>query len=107
MTIKDGDFTLLDYDYQTGVSKWVRYEPDGSTTIRTDTPVQHILDANTEDLNNSTGQRWGDGKRVASVPMDVYERYLMEARKQGDKAFVKRFLNDSDNAKFRTFGGRI
>lgn len=107
MTIKDGDFELLKWDAATGVSTWVRHNPDGSTTIRTDQPVSQIIEANTEDLNNSIGKRWGDGQRTASVPLEVYNQFLAEAKKQGDKAFIKRWLNDSDNAKFRTFGGRV
>jgi hypothetical protein len=105
--IKDGDWSLLDYDFQTGTSKWIMYHGDGSYTIRADQPMDRVLEQNKEDLNASAGRRWGEGQRTASVPTHIYDKYLRQARLEGDHAYVKKWLNDSDNRMYRTFGGRI
>lgn len=86
---------------------WFLELDDGNIATATQELVSPILDNNQEVLNNSAGQRWGDGKVVASIPLDYYFDKIAPAKRAGDDAYIKRFLNDSDNRKFRTFGGRI
>ncbi len=69
--------------------------------------VDPILEDNQRRLNDSAGQRFGDGQVVASIPMNLYFDKIVPAKKAGDEAYIKRLLNDSDYAKLRTFGGRI
>ncbi len=67
-----------------------------------------MLDANAEQANSSNGQRWGDGKVYARVPMNIaYNGYLGEATQAGDQKAIAKWMNDSDNAKFRTFEGTV
>lgn len=104
--VYDGDWRLFSHDPETGKKVW-HLDMGSHIVVRTDTPVDALFDQNAEDLNNSIGQRWGNGRRVASIPMDVYFAHLAQARKDGDTAYIRKFLNDSDNAKFRTFAGRV
>jgi hypothetical protein len=61
-----------------------------------------------EALSHSPGSRWGDGKIYARVPMNIASTgYLGDASKAGDRKAMAKWFNDSDNAKFRTFEGRI
>jgi hypothetical protein len=75
--------------------------------VKTETPVDDLLAANAEDFNNSLGQRFGDGKVVARLPLNMFFDKLAEPMKQRDRKYLKRFLNDADNAAFRTFKGNI
>lgn len=71
------------------------------------TRVDPLLDENKRKLNESQGKRYGDGKVVGSIPMEIWTRQLMPAVRDGDIAYQKKWLNDSDNRAFRTFGGRL
>lgn len=66
-----------------------------------------LLDANTELRNDTANTRFGDLPLVASVPMHLAEEILFPALKNHDDAFVKKWLNDSDNIGFRTRGGQL
>jgi hypothetical protein len=105
--IRDGDWRLLDYDPETGVKRWYLHLDNNMSVIRTETPVDDLLAENAEAYNNSLASNWGDGQRVASIPLNIYFEQLAEARKNGDRNYIKRWLNDSDHAKFRTFKGRV
>lgn len=73
----------------------------------TQTLVDPLLEANKIAYDESDGKTWGDGKVVASIPLDMYFRELVPAKKNGDTAFIKRWLNDPDHRAFRTFKGQI
>lgn len=106
--IRDGDWRLMSYDHDTGVRSWMLDLGDGRIVVKTETPVDELLDHNKEQFNASQGQRFGDGKIVASIPLDIYHASgLATAVHESDHKFVSRFLNDSDHSRFRTFRGRI
>lgn len=107
MAIKDGDWSLWDYDYQTGRSVWKLANPDGSVTYRTDYPVTSLIENNKADLLDSAGQRWGGGRRVASIPLNIFHEQLAEAQNQQDDKYLSRWLNCSDHRAFRTFEGAV
>lgn len=67
-----------------------------------------LLDENAAVRAVQAGKGWGDGlQHVASVPMNVWANRLSVASQQGDSAFIKRWLNDSDHAAFRTKSGKL
>ena len=107
MDIYDGDWRLFEHDPVTGVTKWLMELPNGDVVMRTDTPVEGVLDANQAALNASLGKRWGDGQRVASIPLAVWRKELMEAEQQQDDKYISKWLNDIDHQKLRTFGGKV
>lgn len=107
MRITDGDWTLFDHDFKLKRTVWVRSNPDGSQTFRTDYAVDDTIEAN-RDMRSAAEKGWkGDWHRVASIPLNVFHDRLAEASRQGDDAYISRFLNDSDNLAFRTRGGRV
>ncbi len=107
MQIMDGDWRLFDYDIRTGRSVWKFEHGDGRVTFRTDYPVDNLVKANKEELNDHAGARWGDGRVAARIPKNIFWDQLAEAVQQDDDKFLSRWLNDSDNAAFRTFGGKV
>ena len=107
MAIRDGDWILYDHDFKLKRTVWMRRNPDGSTTMRTDYAVDDTIEANTA-MRNAASKGWkGDWHKVASVPLNIFYDKLAEASRQDDKAFISRFLNDSDNAKWRSKEGRV
>ena len=107
MAIRDGEWTLFDHDFKLKRTVWMRQNPDGTTTMRTDYAVDDTVEANTA-MRNAASSGWkGDWHKVASVPLNIYHDKLAEAVRQDDMKFVSGFLNDSDNRAWRTKEGRI
>ena len=106
MEIRDGEWLLINHDVKTGRSVWKCY--DGNKIhFRTDYPVNNIISENAEILNNSCGQKFGDGKRVASIPLNVFYDKIATAHNEGDEKYINKWLNDGDNRAFRTFEGNL
>lgn len=107
MKIRDEKgYELFSHDEKLGRTVW-KYTDGNKTTYRTDYRVDHIVKDNKAALLDSFGKRWGGGKRVASIPLNIYFDKYAEAQAQGDDKYLSRLLNDGDNAAFRTFGGRV
>lgn len=100
-----GKGSLLVNQYDKRV--WICEVEPGVFATCTETLVDPLLDQNARDLNDSLGKRFGDGVRAASIPLDIYFRELVPAKKQGDDKYIRRWLNDPDHEKFRTFRGKL
>lgn len=107
LIIDDKGFAFLEMNCLTGVSLWVKFEPDGSAILRNDTPVDPLMSMNAQERNYNQGAKWGDGKKVASIPMDIWQRELSDAIVQEDSKYVSKWLNDADRKGFRTFEGNV
>ena len=107
MDIWDGAWKLMDHDVQTGRSVWLTVQDD-QYVFRVDMPLDDIFDANREAEALTNGRRFGDYNRVASIPHHlVYNNGVNEAIEQQDKVWLSRYLNDSDNRKWRTSRGKV
>ncbi len=107
MIIRDGNWELWARDQDTGRTIWSQWI-DGKITFRIDTPVDHIIEANKEAINGDHPHRFGDYVHIAAVPLQLHHQSgLAEAIAQGDDRFVSRFINDSDNAAWRTREGHF
>lgn len=107
--LSDGQWHLVGDDPQVGIRRFVLVEHvNGKFQVHVKTEnyaTRLILDANARSRSNTAGRRWGDGQRVASIPLDIWNKHLQTAHNAGDEAYVAKFLNDSDNAALRTFDG--
>ena len=107
MIIRDGDWRLYDYNPQLKRQVWVRTNPDGSHTFRTDYEVDPTIEANTA-MRNVLDPGWkGDWHKVASIPLNIFHDQLAEASRQNDQKYLSKWLNDSDNSAWRTKEGRV
>ncbi len=104
--IRDGDWVLYDHNFQLGRTVWKRDNGDGTVTFRTDYRADELLEDNKAHRLESEGRAFGDWVRVAALTPNLYHDRLNEALTEGDDKYVRRFLNDSDNAGFRTSRGR-
>jgi hypothetical protein len=98
---------LMDDNPDLGVRRWGLDVEDG-TIIRTEYyQANAFMEANLNQRNLTAGQRFGDFRHVASVPMHIWARQIAPRLKQGDQASLKRWLNDGDQRPFRTFEGKV
>ena len=98
----------FDFDPATGINEIFHYNEDGSFAIEAQQDVEPIAEASKRSFNAFSGakDKWGDGQRVASIPLVILQDW-MASGKIRDQAFIKRWLNDPDNAVFRTRPGRV
>lgn len=107
MALRDGDWTLFDYDFKTGRTVWHHFDGQNNHW-RVDQPVDEVLKVNAAARNDHTNARWKEGRRVASIPLQLMEKDgLNEAFDQMDEKYLSRWLNDPDNRAFRTFEGNV
>lgn len=100
---------LFSRDPATGVTEYFHYDESNDTfLIEAVQDVEPIAEANKKSFNSySSGRdRWGDGDRIAFIPNVVLQE-LMASGKLRDQAYMRRWLNDPDNAVFRTRPGRV
>lgn len=92
----------------TGLERDFHYDPDtGDFHIETRQRVSSVLDANkAEFAAHDEHTPWGDGQKVASIPMGLYWELRAKGITKDQKAFRK-WLNDPDNRFFRTRPGRV
>ncbi len=66
---------------------------------------QDILDLNQHELNKSQTQKFGDGKVIARIPMNVYYKELVPRLDDAD--FAKWWLNNDEKKMYRSFRGKV
>lgn len=69
--------------------------------------VEPLLESNQQLLNESAGQRFGDGKIIGRVDLPTYFKTILPAQKAGDQKWLKRFFNAPENRKYRVFPGSV
>ena len=95
-------------DSAVAIRRYWQDEPDGGVTLATEHDVQDIVDhAKTLQGQVSPHAGWkGDFHQVATIPLGIF----MDLHKQGvteDQQAMRRWLNASDNAAFRTRSGKV
>lgn len=85
----------------------LEYEP-GKFIVRTEYLSEKALLAQNKQLyDESHGQKFGNGKIVARIPLNVFYKDFAPRLKDGDDDFAKWFLNHDNNRAYRTFRGRV
>jgi hypothetical protein len=102
-----GGWRVFEYFPDIPKVSWAKMDDNQQMTVRTVMPVDDILERNERLRNETVGERWGDGKRVASIPIHIWQRELAEAQREGDDKYVNRWLNDPDHKAFRTKDGKL
>jgi hypothetical protein len=91
---------LLDHDPDTGMTIWHEYDEMTDTTLlHHEQDVEPILEANKRAANDTTGPM-GDLAHVASIPVSVQLKWLVEkgvdVLNQDHKQAVARLLDDPE-----------
>lgn len=66
-----------------------------------------LLEMNQEEFKDSQTKRFGDMPKVASIPLNRFYSDFSSRLKEGDKDYVKWWLNNDENKPFRTFRGKF
>lgn len=111
INIRDDAWELVEVseDFVTHRAVLERY-PDGRVAYvhrRAPRGVDALLEDNRQRLNDSEGQRFGDGKIVGRIPLNILYRDLAPYMRQGDTDHLKWWLNNPENRMFRTFRGKV
>ncbi len=107
MKIRQGEWTLFDYDPKLKRQVWYRENPDGSTTWKTDYEVTDTMEINLQQRLLAAANWKGDYHHIASIPLNIYHDQLAEASRQDDQKFINKWLNSSDNRAWRTKEGTL
>lgn len=103
-----GDWERTDHDPLNDISTWVLVQGKTLVIRKVHNSTSKLLDNNARLRASNAGRGWGNGRVVATIPANIFEKSGMDqAMLEGDKKFVSKFLNDSDNEYFRTFEGKI
>lgn len=99
---------LFDVDPFTGATQYFYHDEEtDETVIETVQNVDLILEANKDSFNSIDEKaRWGDGKMIARIPLNLYYD-LKQKGVVDDEAAFRRWLNDSENRFFRTRPGKV
>ena len=101
---------LLDFQADTGVARYFHYDHDRNEVVEEAVQdVERFTEANRRQHNEHSGKLNGPdelGVKVATIPMVILEKLQRDGILHDPVAF-KRWLNDSDNAAFRTRPGVI
>ena len=101
-------FALFDWDKATGRTVWAKENGDGTTTFRTDYPVDSIINQNAEQRSIAANNWKGDLHQIASIPLNIaHDGALGQAIREQDDKWLTRWLNDGDNRAFRTKEGTV
>lgn len=96
---------ILSHDPHAGVTQYWEYDAGTDEyVLHTVQDVRHILEANKVEYNadkKPMHQLDGLGRKVASIPLGLWQQLRDQGIPQDEKAF-KRWLNDSENRFFRT-----
>jgi hypothetical protein len=100
---------LFDDDREIGRKVWLIFDDQGQMKgAHVEQEIDPILEANAEAEKATHGMRFGDYNRIASVPLTFFEKTgLGDAVDAGDRRYISKILNDSDNAGFRTSRGKV
>lgn len=97
---------VLAFDPATGSMQYVDYDENTDTfRVCDEIEAQPLIDLNKK-FYNEAPTRWRDGQVVGRVPMQLWQTLKSQGIIDDDKA-LRRWLNDSDNAGFRTRPGRV
>ena len=83
-------------------------EPDATVTIDTQQDVEHVLETNKRQFNDygdkRTPGKMGELHQVASVPLNVWDRWMLETGGaiKKDKKLLARYLNSPEFRYFKT-----
>ena len=98
------DSRLLDFDPVSRVRRILHMDGD-LIHAEADQNITDRLDIN-KALQNEARSGYGEGQRVASIPLVVWED-LVRKGIANDRKKLKAWLNDPDNRAFRTRLGKV
>ncbi|MBX9455856.1 MAG: hypothetical protein KL863_07425 [Rhizobium sp.] len=108
-SIPDDAWTL--YQVDGPYRRYICHLDDQRSVIKTEMVEDDtLIRANQDELFESRMSRFGEGKVVARVPMNVFldpATEIVEKLQEGDKDHIKWFLNSEQARPWRNFRGEV
>jgi len=103
------NWVLLEHDIELQRKTYVGYDDKGVPRgAHVEQEVDPILAQNARTRSANAGQKWGDYKPGASIPLTLFEKLgLQDAISSRDRRYISKILNDSDYEKLRTSEGKV
>jgi hypothetical protein len=106
LTMDDfADGEVISFDPNTGIRVTKYRIDDKSYALKTEYLYgKKLLDVNAEDRADAAGTRWGDGRIIGRIPINILQDEqigLMDAIRQYDGDYLTKFLNDNPALKTR------
>jgi len=100
---------FFEHDAEIGRTVWLVFDDKGNLRgAHVEQEADALIEANKIDYERTVGAKFGDWNKAASVPLTFLEKTgLGDAIDAGDRRYLSKVLNDSDNQKFRTSRGRV
>ena len=100
---------LFERDPELRRTTWLIFNDWGRIVgAHTEQEVDDIIEANAEVEKSTHGRRFGEWSHAARVPLTLMEKTgLGDAIASGDRKYMSKILNDSDNSKLRTSRGKV
>lgn len=106
--VKEDSMEWRLYDATPEFRRWAAPDEHGNLVIKTEYLADDaLLEQNKREYDESHSKRFGDGKVVASVPLNKFYREVVPYIKDGDQDFMKWWLNHPDNRVYRSFRGKV
>ena len=96
---------LFGHDPLTGITQYWHVTDKGEYVIETQQDVTAIAKKNKAERNSQDGS-WGEGRKIGSIPLNIFYDLKRKGIIDDPKAFLK-WLQDSENKSWRTKEGRL
>ena len=105
--IPDSAWQFRGYSLDGTYRLWTYTDTALDITIEKKEPIftNEILKLNQEQLKDSDGKRWGEGRVAARIPLNVFFKDF--AGRHDDPEFTNWYLNNPENEAWRTFRGKL
>lgn len=98
---------LIHQNSDAGISQYFHSDDEGNISLETVQDVSPIIENNRAQFNAVDERaKWGEGQKVASIPMSLFHKLKREGILD-DQAAFRRWLNDPENRFFRTRPGTV
>lgn len=87
---------IWEYEFERGTVRKTEWYGEGA-----------FIDSVSEERKETEGQRFGEMRKVASVPMHVWARDIAPRLRDGNDGSIKSWLNGDKGKAFRTFRGKV
>lgn len=103
---------LIHENKDAGIKQYFHMDDEGNIGLQTVQNMNDIVEDAKADFNQTDRHTsWGEGQRIASIPLSIYfspdfQRLLAEQKAGNDKP-LRAWLNNPDNRFFRTRAGVV
>ena len=98
---------VIHHDPVTNYIQWYHEDDEGNIYLESAQDVESIIENNKTQFNQTDKHtRWGEGQKVASIPLSIFYSPEFQAIRKDERKLAQ-WLNSPDNRAFRTREGTV